>query len=198
LFTASPSSITQTTNGSRYENAFFGLSVEKPKGWNSQSPMQLLEIMQAVADSTSLLGNKNEFRQELLDNAMAKALPLFGFFKYPPGTLNGKLNPNILAIAENLKSHPEVKTACDYLILSRELIKSVNFTSECHETDFNGEMFATQSFTLKIPGVPIVKQTHYAKMSKKGYILFFSLTYFNRASKNKLENVMRSLKFSQS
>jgi len=128
---------------------------------------------------------------------MEKMLPLFGFFQYPPGTLNGKLNPNILAIAENLKAHPGVKTACDYVNLSRELLKNVNFTRECHEIDFNREMFATQSFSLKMPGAPLVTQTHYAKMSKKGYIIFFSLTYFNRASKNKLENVMRSLKFSQ-
>jgi hypothetical protein len=112
------------------------------------------------------------------------------------------MNPNIIAIAENMKAHPNIKTACDYLNAVRELLKKhllikFNFLDECHEIAMNGQIFATQTNTLKIMNLPLVKQTEYAKMAKNGYILFFSLTYFNRMSKNNLDNVMRNLKFSQ-
>jgi hypothetical protein len=151
--------------------------------------------------SSIIFGNKNEFTQEFIDSALKKMLPLFGFFKYPPDITNARLNPNIVAVAENIQENSNIKTACDYLNLVREPLKNslhkVTFLNECHEVDINGKMFATQSFTMKLMGILSIKQTHYAKMAKNDYVLFFSLTYFDRVSKIKLDNVMHSLKFSQ-
>jgi len=199
LLIASASPITKNTNGNLYENAFFGLSVEKPKGWVSQDMVQLFKTVLPMG--SIIFGNKNEFTQEFIDSAIKKMFPLFGFSKYSYNIMNRKPNPNILAISENIQAHSSIKTACDYLNVAREPLKNslhkVTFLNECHEVDINGKMFATQSFTMKIMGVPLVKQTHYAKMAKNDYILLFSLTYFNRVSKIELDNVMHSLKFSQ-
>jgi hypothetical protein len=193
---ASASPITKNTNGNRYENAFFGLSVEKPNGWVSQDIVQLFKTVLPM--SSIIFGNKIEFTQEFIDYAIKRMIPLFGFFKYTPGVMDSGLNPNILAIAENIQANSIIKTACDYLNLVREPFKNtVTFLDKCHEVDINGKIFATQSFTMKLMGVRLVKQTHYAKMAKNDYVLFFSLTYFDRVSKNKLDKVMRSLKFSQ-
>ncbi len=108
------------------------------------------------------------------------------------------MNPTIMTVAENIEAHLDIKTACDYLNLAREPLNQtlfkIDFLDQCHEVDVNGTMFARQSFTMKILGAPIIKQTQYAKMGKKDYI-FFILTYFNRIGKSKPDNVMRSLKF---
>jgi hypothetical protein len=108
------------------------------------------------------------------------------------------MNPTIMTVAENIEAHLDIKTACDYLNLAREPLNQtlfkIDFLDKCHEVDVNGKMFARQSFTMKILGAPIIKQTQYAKMGKKDYI-FFILTYFNRIGKSKPDNVMRSLKF---
>ena len=115
--------------------------------------------------------------------------------------MNGRPNPNIVGVAENIQANSSIKTACGYLNLIREQLKqslhTVTFLKECHEVDINGKMYATQSMTMKLMGVFLIKQTHYARIERKDYVLFFSLSYFNRVSKIKLDQVMQSLKFSQ-
>lgn len=200
MFVASPSPITKNTNGNRYENAFFGVSVEKPKGWVSQDVIQLIKTLLPVG-SSMIYGDENKFPPEVIDSLIKKTFPLFGFFKYTPGLMNGKMNPNIMAVAENIQANPSIKTGCDYLNNVREMLKTslhqVTFLDECQEVSINGKMFATQSFSMKLMGMLLIKQTHYARIVKKDYALFFTLTYFNRVSKSKLDKVMQSLKFSQ-
>ena len=200
LLVAPASPITENTNGNRYENAFFGLAVEKPKGWVSQDVLQLIKTLLPTG-SSMIFGNKNKFSPEVIDLLIKKTLPLFGFFKYTPGIMNRKMNPNIMAVAENIQANSSIKTGCNYLNLVREMLKDslhkVTFLDECQEVDINGKMFATQSFSMKLMGVLSIKQTHYARIAKKDHALSFTLTYFNRASKSKLDKVMQSLKFSQ-
>ncbi|CAF1067003.1 unnamed protein product [Rotaria sordida] len=193
----SVSTITENTIGNRYKNTFFGLSVEKPKGWSSISQSQLLLVFQSVG--TMISNNESQSTKELIDASVKLIIPLFGFSKYPLGTFNGRVNPNIMGVALNINELPNAKTVCDYLNIKKKMLKQsahyVNFVNQCNEVNINGEMFGTHTFTLKMPGVPLIKQTQYVKISKKDHILFFSLTYFNRPSQNKLENVMRTLKF---
>ncbi len=70
LLTATASRITRNTNGDRYENAFFSLSVEQAKGWYSQNPIQMAKRFQLI--STKLLNNNNEVMQEKLDFAIKR------------------------------------------------------------------------------------------------------------------------------
>jgi hypothetical protein len=150
--------------------------------------------------SSAIIGANIEFTQEMIDSALKKMIPLFAFSKYTLGATNSGLNPNIMGMAENIQTYSNIKTACDYLNLGREPHKSVyptlTFLDKCHEVAINGKMFATQSFTMKVMGIILVTQTHYAKLAKKDYILKFSLTYFDRASKIQLDKVMKSLKLS--
>jgi hypothetical protein len=78
LLTATASQITRNTNGNRYENAFFGLPVEQPKGWYSQNPIPMAKRFQLI--STKLLNNNNKFMQEKLDSVIKRGGASFWFF----------------------------------------------------------------------------------------------------------------------
>ena len=124
-------------------------------------------------------------------------MPLFDFFKYLTNMFNVKMNPIIMAVAENIKAHLDIKATCNFLNLAREPLNQtlfkINFLDKCHEVDANDEIFATHSFTMKILEAPIIKQAQYANIRIKDYI--FILIHFNITRNSKLNSVMYSLKF---
>jgi hypothetical protein len=188
----------QNIKGDRYENAFFGFSMEKPKDWHSASPVEMESILRIARLILEI--NKDKLTEAVPNSSAESMQPLFFFSQFPLYTGNGKSNPSIMAIVENITVYPGVKTGCDYLNITKLLYKklSINakFIGKCREVDVNAQKFQTQTIHMNIPGVSIIKQTVYVKLMKQGYILSNILTYFDRNTKTKLENVMNTLKFS--
>ena len=154
--------------------------------------------------------------EDRLEQALEESMPLFAFSQYSLDTLEGKLNPNIQVISINLEAVPEVKTGCGYLNKVREDIETlqnktadirltsscwscpkIKFHGNCQEIKFNRTTFAKQMSNTTIKGNLAGKQTRYAKIMNSGHVLYFVLTYYHRASQKRLENIMRSTRFSQ-
>jgi hypothetical protein len=67
-----------------------------------------------------MMAGDDKNMKAMVNAAQQKTTPLFSFFEVPPGT-PGKPNSNIIAIAEDIKGAPGVKTGCDYLTLAKNL-----------------------------------------------------------------------------
>ena len=103
------------------------------------------------------------------------SIHLFTFSAYPLGTLNNKGNRNIMASA----------------IKKGVLIPNLN--NSC----INGEQFDMPELTIKILQPRTVNETLYVKITKNGYLLSIRLAYSDHVGKNKLKNIMHSLKVAQ-
>lgn len=159
----------------RYKNDLFRLSVEIPENWHSISDEELRPLIQRFAEA------------ELVTT-------VFGFAQY---ALGGKVNnPNIIALAAKRTNETN---PCDPLIASREIvpqiIKTAYFNGECRQVILNGQTFGMQELEITSISSIATRQTQYSLFTDDGYILTFTLTYFNNDQKKILQGVMESLTF---
>jgi hypothetical protein len=189
--------ITQNTKGNRYENAFFGFSVEKPKGWYSASPQEMNILVKAA--QSVFEANKDELAKIVPNWSEDGTLPLFVFSKFSFTKVNDKSNHNIMAMAENNTAYSGFKTGCDFFNITKLIYKKIlnymRFLGKCRDVDINGQTFQTQNIRMKLPGIPTtVKQTVYVKLMKQDYIAIFILSYTDHRGKVELDKIMASLK----
>ena len=98
----SPEQILTRRDGSVLSNDYFGLTITIPPGWYSQNAEESMALQRMASP---MLAGSDRSRQALIESAMASTVPVFGLFELPPGT-PGKLNPNLIANAENLQALP--------------------------------------------------------------------------------------------
>lgn len=132
-----------------FRNEAFGMTVQKPDGWYAQS---FDEMIQAHQMGANMLSGDDENMKASLESALESTLPLFTFFKKPPGT-PGDFNPNVIASAENIDMYSEgIKTGCDYLANMVKVLEQsqVQFEvdGDCGTTDLNGQTFGVQSISM--------------------------------------------------
>jgi hypothetical protein len=131
-----------------------------------------------------------------MEAAQDTTTQVFGFFEFPMGT-PGKLNPNVLSAAENIKGAPGVKTGCDYIALTKEIIKksqvNYEFDEKCETKTVNGTEFGVVNAQLKI-GEQVVKQRYYSVIRGRHAISVIQ-TYFDAESEAKVNKVIESVKF---
>jgi len=187
----SPSPVTVNTDGNHYRNAFFGVSVDKPEGWYSQPPEETMALQQRGSEAL-MADEKN--KQALIDASLKSSVPVFGFFRVPPGT-PGKPNPNVMAVAENLNGFPGVKSGCDYLHFVRQLLEkgqfSYAFSGECGSRKLAGESFGYLEGKVA-RGDVTVTQRYYATV-REGYALSFIQTFFSAEGEAETRAILDSI-----
>ena len=188
--------ITKNTKDNRYENAFFGFSVDKPKGWYSASAQEMNSVVKAA--QSIFKAYKDEVAKIVPNWSGDSTLPLFVFSKFSLTTVNFKSNPNIIAMAENKTVYSGIKTGCDFFNITKLIYKklpiNVRFLGKCRDLDVNGQTFQTQMIRTTFPGITTVKQTLYVKLMKQDYIAVFALSYGDQDGKIELDKIMASLK----
>ncbi len=186
---ASP--LTVNTEGNHYHNAYFGVSVEMPEGWYSQPAKETIALQQR---GTRVLAGDEKAMQAMLEASLKSSVPLFGFFEVMPGTPN-RLNPNVMAVAENLEGFPGIKTGCDYLEHVKKLMRQgklpYQFEEGCQTRKLKGGSMDYFSAHLKT-GTVKATQRYYATM-KDHYALAVVQTYFDESGEKKTKRVLDSL-----
>lgn len=191
----SDSPVTVNSGGNTYVNGFFGMTVEKPADWYAQSAEETIMLQQ---QGNKVIAGDDKNMQAFIDAAMDTSLPLFGFFEYPPGT-PGKLNPNVLSVAENIKMYPGIKQPCDYV----EAVKGIlaqgqleyRFDGECQSGTIGGKESGYLDASLSIGDFNITQRYH--AMLSNGYAISFIETYTDESSRIKVGKVMDSIRFSR-
>lgn len=188
---ASP--ITVSTDEKTYTNEFFQLTVQKPEGWYAQTQE---EAVATQRQGGKMLAGNDKNLKAMMDAAEDTTTQVFGFFEVPLGT-PGKLNPNVLSAAENIKVAPGIKTGCDYIAATKEIIKksqmNYQFDEKCETKTVNGTEFGVVNAKLTV-GDQVVKQRYYSVIRGRHAISVIQ-TYFDAESEAKVNKVVESLKF---
>jgi hypothetical protein len=188
---ASP--VTKSDDNKTYTNEFFQMTVQKPESWYAQNQEEALETQKK---GEKMLAGNDKNLKAMVEAAQDTTTQVFGFFEFPMGT-PGKLNPNVLSAAENIKGAPGVKTGCDYIALTKEIIKksqvSYEFDEKCETKTVNGTEFGVVNAQLTI-GNQVVKQRYYAVIRGRHAISVIQ-TYFDAESEAKVNKVVESVKF---
>ena len=186
--------MTYTKDEISYVNEYFDLNIVKPNGWYSQSAEDTIKQSQV---GTSIISGDDESLKAVLEESLKTSIPLFAFYEYMPGT-PGKTNANIIAIAENISLLPGIKSGCDYLYHARNLlVKSAykpEVTETCKTISLNQSKLGYLDVTMKISGIKI-KQKYYACVQGE-HVISTIQTYFDEASKAKVDDVMKTLELS--
>jgi hypothetical protein len=191
----SPSPLTVNTDGNHYDNAFFGVGVEKPDGWYAQNPEETIALQQR---GTAVLAGDKEGMRALIEASLESSVPIFGFFEVPPGT-PGRMNPNVLGIAENITPFPGVREGCDYLEHVKHLLLQGNlpyrFEQECRSRTLSGRTLGLIVGTVEL-GEVTVTQRYYA-LVQKPYALAFVQTFYDDEGRENTGRIIDSLTFDQ-
>jgi hypothetical protein len=193
LAEAAPAPVSRTTTnaGNKFTNEFFKVSVEKPEGWYSADSKEADAQREKGGD---LIAGKDKNMKALVEAAQQKTTPLFSFFEVPPGT-PGKSNSNIIAIAEDIKAAPGVKTGCDYLTLAKNLsAKSqvkIDFADKCETKNINGTDFNFVDAQINMGGQTI-KQRYFAVIRNEHAISMVQ-TFTDDGGQAKVDKVLETL-----
>jgi hypothetical protein len=175
----------------RYVSDFFDLSVEKPESWYVLSSEELNKIMQVGVD---VLAGEDENTRRALDASSVNTVPLFGFFQYKPET-PVEFNNNLLAIAENVRLAPGVKTGADYFFHARKMMQNsgleIRFAEEYGVRDIGGREFASMDSVMTF-GDASVGQTIYVRR-EGDYFLLFTESYKPGSNRDEVAAILDSI-----
>lgn len=189
----SDSPVTVNSSGNTYVNSFFGMSVEKPADWYSQSAEETIMLQQ---QGSKVLSGDDKNMEAMIEAAMESSLPLFGFFENPPGT-PGTINTNVLSVAENIKMYPGIKKPCDYVNAVKEILDkgqlNYQFDSDCQTTRVGGKASGYMDVSLSVANFD-VSQRYYAIISD-GYAISLIQTYADEQGARNVAHIMDSIHF---
>ncbi|MFO8023738.1 hypothetical protein [Thiohalophilus sp.] len=143
-----------------------------------------------------MIAAEDKNMQKMIDAAMESSLPLFGFFEYPPGT-PGKMNPNVLSVAENIKMYPDIKEPCDYVEAVKQILQqrqlNYEFNGKCQSTMIGGKQASYQNALLKFGTLDVTQRYH--AMIIDGYAISFIQTHMDEESHARVDAVLDSIRF---
>lgn len=183
--------ITTSADGVTFGNEYFGLAVTKPDGWYSQAPE---DTMKLNSKGASLMAGDNQNMKAIIDDALKSSLPLFAFFQFEPGT-PGKLNANIISVAENIEVLPGIKSGCDYLSHARTLLENaamkVNVAEGCKTRTVNNAKLGYLDISMNLQGITVLQRLY--SCVNKQHALSFTQTYFDDAGRAAVEEIVDSI-----
>ncbi|WP_078120293.1 hypothetical protein [Thiosocius teredinicola] len=183
--------VTKSVGSSQFENEYFDLKVSAPNDWYSQDPESTIAQTQKGAN---MMAGDDQNLKAVVDESLKSSIPLFAFYRYEPGT-PGKLNANVIAVAERIDTMPGIKTGCDYLFHVRQLLEhsavKVDILSDC-ETTTSGKATIGHFFTrMNFNGVDVNQRIN--SCVSKQYALTFTESYFGDEDKAAVRQIMDSL-----
>lgn len=184
--------ITKSIDGKKYQNELFKLSIEKPENWYSQNVEEMISLQKY---GNNLVSGKDQNLKAAIEASLENNIPLLGFFEFAPGT-PGKLIPSLIANAENISLYPGIKSGCDYLYHVKDLIgksqANVKFGDTCKETKISDQNFGYYDASIEVRNVKVYQRYYSCRKGK--HALNFIGTYFEASSKDKIENILKTVK----
>jgi hypothetical protein len=183
--------LTKTTDNQYYHNEKFGLRVEKPEGWYSQS---IEETMQLAARGSQIISGEDKNMKAALEASLKSTLTLFSFFEFPPGT-PGKPNSSVISLAEYIAAYPGIKDGCDYLANMKQVIQqsqmAMSFGEVCQKTKLSTSTFGYIDATAEV-GNTLVRQ-RYLACKKADHAIAIIQTFYNEQQEASTTDVVKSI-----
>lgn len=184
--------ITKSSDGKKYQNELFKLSVEKPEGWYSQNVEEMVSLQKF---GSNMVSGKDKNLKAAIEASLENNIPLFGFFEFAPGT-PGKRIPNLIANAENIALYPGIKNGCDYLYHTKGLLENsqtnIKFGDNCNQAQISGQNFGYYDAVMEIRNIKVYQKYYSCRKGK--HALSFIGTYFDESSKDKIEQILNTIK----
>lgn len=178
---------TEPTEGI-YVSPFFNLSIEMPEGWNALTPQQFADVFGVGVDWAA---GDDEMMRKRLERSMGDSSGIFAFFESELGA-PVDFNPNVAAIAENVRLAPGVKTGNDYFFHMQKLVQSMSVEATYEIANesrkIGGVEFDKMNVGLEIGGQHISQEYYAARHGD--YIVTFMVTY---STKQQHETLLRIL-----
>lgn len=176
-----------------YRNVYFGLSVAIPSDWSVQDQEAQREL---VATGSKLVYGDDQNKQAILKATELKTVNMFAVFEYPAGS-PVPFNPSVMALAEDVRSYPGIKTGKDYLYHVKEQLESgqmqVGFPKPDYSVKMDGVDFGILPLEISI-GKKTVHEEYYATIMK-GYAISFVIAYATDPQEASLQKILNSIKF---
>lgn len=175
--------------GNIYQNDYFGMSITFPKEWVILDKAQMDSVMKLGEGQSK--ENYSDLQKKDMENRSVYMLFLFRHSLLSPVPFNS----NFLSLAERVKTFNNIKTGGDYLKIIIDPISAMpeNTVSPISKTLINGVEFYTAR-TLNKTVEMSISQKMYC-IVKKGYAIFFALSYVDENEGIELEKIMNSIKF---
>ena len=184
--------ITKSSDGKKYQNELFRLSVEKPESWYSQNVEEMISLQKF---GNNMVSGKDKNLKAAIDASLENNIPLFSFFEFAPGT-PGKLIPSLIANAENISLYPGIKNGCDYLYHTKELLgrsqANIKFGENCNQAQISGQKFGYYDAIIEIKNIKVYQKYYSCRKGK--HALNFIGTYFEKSSEEKIEQILKTIK----
>ncbi|OQX63545.1 MAG: hypothetical protein B5M56_02495 [Desulfococcus sp. 4484_241] len=162
--------------GNVYHNKYFGLTVTLP-------------VDVTIAPRAKESGDGN-------NASTPKTLNLFTAYLYPDEK-EVVYNPNIICMAEHVDKEHGVVTGRDYHLHNRKIIESmsapVTFSKDVISQPLGGKAFDYMRVAIPLAGFSVNQQLYARKIGD--YILVFAISYTNSDEKNKLEGILKTIRF---
>ncbi|WP_317933484.1 hypothetical protein [Halioxenophilus sp. WMMB6] len=186
-----PAVLTHSDDGTIYKNDYFQLQIKKPSSWFAQDPADTMKLNRQGAQ---MIAGDDKAMKNLIAESLNSSLPVLGFFKYPPGA-PGKLNPNIISVAENVGLYPGIKTGCDYLEHVRAVFNradmAVELSDSCMARTIGKAQLGYLELRMNLNGVAVLQQLY--ACIKNQHALSFTLTYFDEVSQQEVDAIFETL-----
>jgi hypothetical protein len=181
---------------SKYLNSFFGLEVELPTEWIVQTKEQTENIAKMGKD---LVAGDDKNMKAIINASEINSANLLAVFKYEVGS-PVDYNPNLMLVAENLKSVPGIKTGSDYLFQSRKLLQQSQMKYDYIDEEFKKELINNQEYYLMNASIDYmgltIKQVYYSTI-QNGFCLSAIISFIDDEQKLELKNLINSMKFNK-
>ena len=168
------------------------ISIDLPKDWNVQSREQMKEI---ASRGTNAIAGDDKIKKVELKAAQINVANLLAVFKYKLGTV-ADFNPSLSMVAENVRSHPNIKTGSDYLSQARKVLESSTLKYDSLPENFiKQEINGTEFYRMDVQLTRMeIKQSYYVTIIN-GFSFNMTITYVNDDQKEILLKSIRSAKF---
>jgi hypothetical protein len=176
-------------SGSSYANNFFGFSLTIPYGWRVQGK-EVKDMLSEKGRETIKSDNAQANAQ--MDVSISNTVNLLTLFKYDVGA-STDFNASLICGAEWLPN-PSMSSNL-YLVNAKSVIERSQQQAQYTFKPFTTETIGGEEFAVMEVGISAVKQKYYISV-KKGYALFFILTYAKDEDEAVLRQAMRSVRFS--
>lgn len=176
-----------------YKNSYFDLTIQYNPNWVLQSQEQVDEL---VDQGSELAAGDNENLKNVIKASKVTTAYLLTLFKHEVGAAV-ESNPSFMAIAENTKSSPGIKTGEDYLFHTKKLLAQsqiqYSFEKDVYEKTIGDRTFHVLEGKIQMANGGTMTQ-EYIVTVMNGFSLTFVATYTNEDEKGELYKIIDSIK----
>ncbi len=182
----------------KYTNAFFDMELNLPADWHVLSQEQNANLMN---NSNEFVAEENKALQHAVETSKVTTVILLTASQYGLEISDSVFNPNIMLLAENLDGTNKVKSASDYLLVTRNALQQDPTPKEFPFSAFqvkniNETAFSQMKVVNKVSETQSYTQDYYVSL-QRGFALSFILTYNSELQRQALEQILNSLKISE-